>query len=87
MKTLKINKLILLLIGLVVFNGCVEDDEFNTPSSSIIEPNIPSDALVQISALAGELAQAQGNSFLDYSDEDTTYSYTFNENDLFMEVM
>lgn len=85
MKTLKINKLILLLIGLVVFNGCVEDDEFNTPSSSIIEPNIPSDALVQISALAGELAQAQGNSFLDYSDEDTTYSYTFNENDLFME--
>ncbi len=85
MKTLKINKIILLLIGLVVFNGCVEDDEFSTPDTTISEPNIPDSAKVQISALAGELAQAQGNSSLDYSDEDTTYSYTFNENDLFME--
>jgi hypothetical protein len=85
MKTLKINKLILLLIGLVVFNGCVEDDDFDTPNTSIVEPNIPETSKVQISALAGELSQEQGNTSLDYNDEDTTYSYTFNENDLFME--
>lgn len=85
MKTLKINKLILLLIGLVVFNGCVEDDDFDTPNTSIVEPNIPETSKVQISALAGELSQEQGNTSLDYTDEDTTYSYTFNENDLFME--
>ncbi|WP_461598529.1 DUF5689 domain-containing protein, partial [Winogradskyella sp.] len=85
MKTLKINKFILLLIGLVVFNGCVEDDDFDTPNTSIVEPNIPETSKVQISALAGELSQEQGNTSLDYNDEDTTYSYTFNENDLFME--
>lgn len=85
MKTLKINKLILLLIGLVVFNGCVEDDDFDTPNTSIVEPNIPETSKVQISSLAGELSQEQGNTSLDYTDEDTTYSYTFNENDLFME--
>ncbi|NNE32276.1 MAG: hypothetical protein HKN40_07905 [Winogradskyella sp.] len=85
MKTLKINKIILLLIGLVVFNSCVQDDEFNTPDTSIVEPNIPENQKVQISALAGELAQAQGNSTLDYSDEDTTYSYIFGDTDLYME--
>ena len=85
MKTLKINKLILLLIGLVVFNGCVQDDEFSTPDTTINEPNIPDNAIIPISALAGELAQAQGNSSLDYSDESTTYSYTFNENPLYVE--
>ncbi|MEO1032945.1 MAG: DUF5689 domain-containing protein [Bacteroidota bacterium] len=85
MKTLKINKLILLLIGLVVFNGCVEDDDFDTPNTSIVEPNISETAKVQISSLAGELAQEQGNGALDYTDEETTFSYAFNENDLFME--
>ena len=85
MKTLKINKIILLLIGLVVFNGCVEDDDFNTPEIAIDEPNIPDNAKVQIAAVAGELAQAQGGGSLDYTNEDETYSYTFNENDLFME--
>lgn len=40
MKTLKINKLILLLIGLVVFNSCVEDDDFDTPNTSIVEPEL-----------------------------------------------
>ena len=85
MKTLKINKIVLLLIGLIVFNGCVEDDDFDTPNTSIVEPNIPENAKVQISAIAGELAQAQDNTNLDYTDEETTYSYIFNESDLFME--
>jgi len=85
MKTLKINKIIVLLLGLVVFTACVQDDEFNTPNTSVVEPNIPENAKVQISALAGELAQAQDNTSLDYTDEETTYSYTFNETPLYME--
>ena len=48
MKTLKINKIILLLIGLVVFNGCVQDDDYNTPDISIVEPDIPESALVYL---------------------------------------
>jgi len=85
MKTLKINKIIVLLLGLVVFTACVQDDEFNTPNTSVVEPNIPENAKVQISALAGELAQAQDNTSLDYTDEETTYLYTFNEAPLYME--
>jgi hypothetical protein len=85
MKTLKINKIIVLLLGLVVFTACVQDDEFNTPNTSVVEPNIPENAKVQISALAGELAQAQDNTSLDYTDEETTYSYTFNEVPLYVE--
>ena len=84
MKTLKINKLILLLIGFVVFNGCVQDDDYNTPDVSINEPNIPESAQVQISSVAGQLAQEQGSGDLDYENEEVTYSYTFNETDQFM---
>ena len=83
MKTIKFNKILLLLIGLLVFNGCVEDDDFNTPNTSITEPVLDG-PLVSISAVAGELAQAQGNSFLDYTDEDTTYSYVFSDNNQYM---
>lgn len=84
MKTLKINKIILLLIGLVVFNGCVEDDDFNTPNTSVVEPNIPETAKVEISAVAGALAQEQGNSELDYTDEDAIATYDFNPEDIYM---
>ncbi|WP_157957269.1 DUF5689 domain-containing protein [Winogradskyella tangerina] len=84
MKTLKINKLILLFVGLIVFNSCVEDDDFDTPNTAVEEP-VLTGPVVQISSLAGELAQEQGNGSLDYTDEETTFSYTFNENDLFME--
>jgi hypothetical protein len=40
MKTLKIYKTLLLVIGLVVFNACVQDDEFSTPDTSVTEPNL-----------------------------------------------
>lgn len=72
MKTLKINKLILLLIGLVVFNSCVEDDDFDTPNTSIVEPNIPTEDILEISALAGELAQAQ-------NDGEPVFTYEFDD--------
>lgn len=85
MKTLKINKLILLLVGLVVFTSCVEDDDFKTPNTSVVEPTFGEGVIFnQISAVAGELAQAQGGGSLDYTDESTTYAYTFNENEQYM---
>ena len=58
MKTLKINKLILLLVGLVVFNGCVEDDDFNTPDTSVVEPSIRWKKLYN-SSIGWSLAQDQ----------------------------
>ena len=85
MKTLKINKVILVLTGVMVFNACVDDNDFKIPNTSIIEPNIPENAKVQINTVASELAQEQGNGALDYTDEDTTNSYAFNENELYME--
>lgn len=89
MKTLKINKLVLLLFGLLVFNGCVEDDDFSTPDTSVIEPVFSEDAIFsQISSVAGALAQAQDNNpdapGLDYSNEDVTNSYAFNDTDQYM---
>ena len=81
MKTLKINKLILLFLGLVVFTSCVQDDDFDTPNLTFQEPNIPATQLRTLGSLAGDLAQEQGNTELDYSDESSVVSYTFNEND------
>ncbi len=86
MRTLKINKLILLLIGFVVVSSCVEDDDFDTPNLSFDEPNITNTR--EMSSLAGDLAQEQSANDdifdpqpLDYSNESDTVSYLFNEND------
>ncbi len=62
MKTINFNKIVLLLLSLVVFNGCVEDDDFDTPNTAIVDPNISADDIISISAVAGELAQAQQDS-------------------------
>ncbi len=61
MKTLKINKILLLLIGIVVFNSCVEDDDFNTPNTAIVDPNINPADIISIGAVVGQLEQAQQN--------------------------
>lgn len=74
MKTLKFNKIILLFIGLAVFNSCVEDDDFAVPNTSIVEP-ILDGAEVTINSVAGALAQAQGNSQLDYSNDEALYTF------------
>ncbi len=88
MKTLKINKLILLLLSLVVISSCVQDDDFDTPNQSFNEPNIPVNQLRTIASLAGDLAQEQSANDgifepqpLDYSNENDVVSYEFNEND------
>lgn len=84
MKTLNINKFILLLVGLVVFNGCVEDDDFNTPNTSVTEPVLDGPE-VSIGAIAGRLAQEQDNGgTLDYTDEDTVLTFEFSETNEYM---
>ncbi len=35
MKTIKLNKFVILLLSFVVFNACVEDDNFDTPNVSV----------------------------------------------------
>ncbi|MDP5081437.1 MAG: DUF5689 domain-containing protein [Winogradskyella sp.] len=84
MKTLKINKFILLLIGLVVFSSCVEDDDFKTPNTSVVEPVLDGPE-VTINSVAGQLAQEQDNGgSLDYTDENTVITFTFNDTNQYM---
>lgn len=83
MKTLKFNKFILLLIGLVAFNSCVEDDDFSIPNTQIVEPNLTGN-VIEISSVSGQLAQEQGNSMLDYSDRDTVFTYPSDGPDQFV---
>ncbi|WP_179009280.1 DUF5689 domain-containing protein [Winogradskyella forsetii] len=91
MKTLKINKIILLLIGFVVFNGCVQDDDFSTPNLSFEEPNIPENQIRTIGSLAGDLAQEQSANDdifepqpLDYSNESDAVAYVFSDTDFYV---
>lgn len=83
MKTLKINKLIPLVLFFVVFVGCVEDDDFNVPNTNIEEP-ILDGPVIQISDVLNRLVQEQvseddnnnpnPNNGLDY-DSEITYQY------------
>jgi hypothetical protein len=89
MKTLKRHIFSLLLVALVLFNNCVEDDDFNTPNTDIVAPIFSENAVFsQISSVAGALAQAQDNNpdapGLDYSNEEVTNSYAFNDTDQYM---
>jgi hypothetical protein len=54
MKTINFNKFLLLLLGLVVLNSCVEDDDFDTPNTAIVEPVLDGD-VIPISSVAGGL--------------------------------
>jgi hypothetical protein len=67
MKTIKLNKLAILLLSFVVFTACVEDDDFNTPDLSITDPTIPGD-IVEIEAVKG--------SYLSSGDEIFTFENT-----------
>ena len=69
MKTLKINKIILLLIGLVVFNACVQDDEFSTPDTTVTEPELNGN-VIELTAVAGDIGQLHGGEVDFENDED-----------------
>ena len=70
LKLLKTNKLTLFLLGIVIIS-CVEDDDFNTPNTTITEPNIPVNNIVSINSVAGELSQAMANNNSTFTFEET----------------
>lgn len=85
MKTNKLKNILLLIFGLVVLNGCVEDDDFNTPNLSINEPTLDG-PIVSITSVAGALAQAQGGtSPLDYTDQNTLFTFNIEGENQYME--
>lgn len=67
-----------ILLGLSLMNlGCVTGDDFSSPDTSIAEPILDGPE-ISISAVAGQLAQAQENTELDYSDEETIFTFDLN---------
>lgn len=70
MKAINLNKILLLFLAMTVFTGCVQDDDFDTPDTSIVEPNIAPADIVTISSVAGQLAQAM-------QDEQPIFTYEF----------
>ncbi|MEM6514632.1 MAG: DUF5689 domain-containing protein [Bacteroidota bacterium] len=80
-----------ILIGV---SSCVQDDEFDAPNSEIADPVFEEGTIfTNITAVAGLLSQEQDdddNIFdpqpLDYSNENTVFTYGFNENDIFLEA-
>lgn len=93
MKTLKINKLILSLIGLVAFNSCVEDDDFSIPNTAVVEPTFDEeDEIIPISSVNGDLAQQQSADDgifpaqpLDYSNDESIYTFPTDGSVIFVE--
>ena len=74
MKAIQLKTLIGLCILALIVHSCVQDDDFNTPNVSITEPEL-SGPVITIDAVAGFLAQEQGGGPLDYSDENTTFTF------------
>lgn len=76
MKATQLKNLVTLLLTLVVITSCVQDDDFKTPSLTITEP-VLSGPVITIDAIAGFLAQEQGNPgpTVDYTDETTTFTF------------
>lgn len=76
MKTINLKNMLLLVFGLVVLSSCVEDDDFNTPNLSVQEPELEQNAeFIEIAAVAGDLAQEQGGGALDYTNENTVFTF------------
>ncbi|NRA94519.1 MAG: hypothetical protein HRU26_17960 [Psychroserpens sp.] len=64
MKTINLNKIVLLLLGLVVFSACVQDDDFDTPNTVLQEP-VLSLPTITVESLINSYNQA----FLDAVDD------------------
>ncbi|MFT5627063.1 MAG: hypothetical protein ACI92X_000288 [Dokdonia sp.] len=65
MKTMNLNKILLLLLSVVVFNGCVQDDDFETPDLTIVEPTLDG-PVVSIASVAGQVVQSGGLHLFDF---------------------
>ncbi len=69
MKNLKFNKIILLVLGLVVFNSCIQDDDFDLPITTIEEPII-NGTIIEVEAVKAlfEQQQAAGETTFTFSE-------------------
>ena len=93
MKTVKKIQLFILFFGLIAFNACVEDDEFEIPNTTISEPDeITSENVIGVDAVAGiyiqEYLDVNDIDLDDYSENDPfdeNISFTFDESDQFVE--
>ncbi|MBT8268624.1 MAG: hypothetical protein HKO96_06950 [Flavobacteriaceae bacterium] len=81
MKAIQLKSLLGLVLLALTLQGCVQDDDFKTPDVSITEPEL-SGPVITIDAVAGFLAQEQGGGDLDYTDEESTF--TFEETNSYM---
>ncbi|WP_298901356.1 DUF5689 domain-containing protein [uncultured Psychroserpens sp.] len=57
MKTINLNKIVLLALGLLVFSACVQDDDFDTPNVDVTDPVITGN-IIDIDAVIGNLTQS-----------------------------
>ncbi len=74
MKAKDLSRMAMVLLGVVLINSCIQDDDFNTPNVTIEEP-VLTGPVITIDAVAGFLAQEQGGGQLDYSDEDSSFTF------------
>jgi len=77
MKIFRLTKVILVLIGLVIFNSCVEDDDFEVPNTTITEP-ILNGPIVSINSAYGNYLQA-------VADGDDFFTYEFDSGSDYLE--
>jgi len=83
-----------LYLALIGFTSCVQDDEFDVPNTEITDPVFKDGTVfTNISTVAGLLSQEQDDNDgifnpqpLDYSNENITFTYEFNENDIVLEA-
>ncbi|WP_299259211.1 DUF5689 domain-containing protein [uncultured Aquimarina sp.] len=64
-----IKKIISVLVLVVMFTACVQDDNFQTPVLEIREPNIASERILGVDAVVEAIAQA-GDDPINYEDSD-----------------
>ncbi|WP_298893907.1 DUF5689 domain-containing protein [uncultured Psychroserpens sp.] len=57
MKTINLNKIVLFALSLLVFNACVQDDDFDTPNVDVTDPVINGN-IIDIDAVIGNLIQS-----------------------------
>jgi len=57
MKTIKLNKLVALFVGVLALYGCVQDDDFKAPDTVVVDPSIPGN-IIDIDAVLGTYNQS-----------------------------
>lgn len=72
MKTINLTSLILLFLGMVVCMSCVHDDDFDTPDTSIIEPQLDGN-IVSIASVKGNVTQSGGLHLFEFENGPSDY--------------